>query len=65
MRLSDKELNFIATVGNNKGCMNLKGGNPEHQGEAAADRWPLLPELADIGKRWNIRPEQDLIHTHE
>ena len=64
-RLSDKELNFIAAIGNNKGCMSLKGGNPEHQGEAAADRWPLSPELADVGKRWNIRPEHDLICTHE
>jgi aryl-alcohol dehydrogenase-like predicted oxidoreductase len=64
VRLSDKEMNFIAAVGNNKGCMTLKGGNPEHQGEAGADRWPLSPELADVGKRWNITPEQDLVCTH-
>ena len=64
LRLSDKELSFIADVGNNKGCMSLKGGNPEHQGDAAADRWPLSVELAEVGKRWNIKPEQDLVCTH-
>jgi aryl-alcohol dehydrogenase-like predicted oxidoreductase len=60
VRLSDKELDFIATVGNNKGCMSLKGGNPEHQGEAVADRWPLSPALVQVGKRWQIS-EQDLV----
>jgi aryl-alcohol dehydrogenase-like predicted oxidoreductase len=63
--LSDKELNFIAAVGNNKGCMTLKGGSPEHTGEALADRWPLSPQLVDVGKRWQISPEQDLVCTHE
>ena len=65
VRLSDKEMSYIAAIGNNKGCMNLKGGNPEHQSEGGADRWPLLPELVEIGKRWNIRPEQDLVCTHD
>ena len=64
VRLSDKELSAIATVGNNKGCMTLKGGNPEHEGEPGADRWPLSSELAEVGKRWNIKPEQDLVCTH-
>ena len=65
VRLSDKELDFVASVGNNKGCMTLKGGNPEHQGDASADRWPLSPELAAVGERWQISPEQDLVCTHE
>ena len=64
VHLSDKELDFIATIGNNKGCMTLKGGNPEHEGDAAADRWPLSPELVAVAKRWNIDPEQDLVCTH-
>ncbi|HTD86632.1 MAG TPA: aldo/keto reductase [Candidatus Binatia bacterium] len=64
VRLSDKEMNFIAAVGNNRGCMTLKGGNPEHEGEAAADRWPLSADLAEVGKRWNINPGQDLVCTH-
>jgi aryl-alcohol dehydrogenase-like predicted oxidoreductase len=64
LRLSDKELNFIAAVGNNKGCMSLKGGNPEHQGEPAADRWPLSAELVEVARRWQIDPAQDLVCTH-
>ncbi|HKQ39162.1 MAG TPA: aldo/keto reductase [Verrucomicrobiae bacterium] len=63
-RLSDKELNFIAAIGDNKGCMTLKGGNPEHQDDATADRWPLSAELADVGERWSIKPEHDLVCTH-
>lgn len=64
VRLSEKEMNFIASVGDNKGCMTLKGGNPEHQGEATADRWPLSPELAEVAQRWKINPKEDLACTH-
>ena len=38
--LSAEDIERITRIGDNKGCMALKGGNPEHQGEAAADRWP-------------------------
>lgn len=65
VRLSDKELNSIAAVGNNKGCMSLKGGNLEHAGEPLADRWPLVPELLEVAGRWDIDPAQDLVCTHE
>jgi aryl-alcohol dehydrogenase-like predicted oxidoreductase len=64
VRLSDKELNFIAEVGNNKGCMTLKGGNPEHEGEPAADRWSIQPELIEVARKWKIDPAQDLACTH-
>ena len=63
-RLSDKELSFIAGVGDNKGCMTLKGGNPEHEGEVGADRWPLNAELAEVAQRWKIDPARDLACTH-
>lgn len=65
LRLSDKEMNLIAAIGGNKGCMNLKGANPGHEGEVQADRWPLSPELAEVAHRWNIKPDEDLICTHD
>jgi hypothetical protein len=42
----------------------LKGANPEHEGEERPDRWPLSPELAEVGTRWGIDPERDLVATH-
>jgi len=51
-------------IGNNKGCMALKGGNPEHQGDALPDRWPLNGDLLAVAKRWKIAPEEDLICSH-
>ena len=62
--LSADECAFIAEVGNNKGCMELKGGNRAHTGEPVADRWGLTPDLEAAGKRWGIDPDADLACTH-
>jgi hypothetical protein len=62
--LSEDELRTIAAIGNNKGCMSLKGGNPEHSGDALPDRWQLNPDLLDVAARWKIQPGQDLVCTH-
>ena len=64
LHLSAQEVEEIAALGNNKGCMTLKGGNPEHQGEALPDRWELSAELEAVASRWDISPAQDLICTH-
>ncbi len=59
--LTAEECDFIARVGNNKGCMELKGGNPEFLGVAQADRWPLNPDLESVATRWGIEPRRDLV----
>jgi aryl-alcohol dehydrogenase-like predicted oxidoreductase len=64
IRLSPEELQEMFQIGNNKGCMSLKGANPEHAGENLPDRWTVTPDLADIGRRWGIAPERDLVCTH-
>jgi aryl-alcohol dehydrogenase-like predicted oxidoreductase len=64
VKLSSEELEQMVEIGNNKGCMALKGGNPEHEGEALPDRWSISPELEKIGKRWGVTPERDLVCTH-
>ena len=49
-----EEMEEIASIGNNQGCMELKGGNPAHSGEALPDRWLLenLPApLLRVGPR--------------
>ena len=50
----------IRAIGDNTGCMALKGGVPDHEGDERPDRWALTPELSAVGERWGIEPERDL-----
>ena len=36
--------------------MTLKGGVPDHEGDALPDRWTLDGDLEAIGARWDIAP---------
>ena len=64
LRLSDEDVAAIRAIGNNTGCMALKGANPQHEGEERPDRWQLTSDLAEVGTRWGIDPARDLIATH-
>lgn len=59
---TEEDMATIARVGDNRGCMTLKGASPEHDSERA-DVWPLSEELASIGARWGVDPERDLVKT--
>jgi aryl-alcohol dehydrogenase-like predicted oxidoreductase len=61
-RLSADEVEEIRAIGDNAGCMALKGATPDHHGEERPDRWPVTPELAAVAAEWGIDPEQDLRH---
>ena len=52
--LTDADLAEIREVGDNTGCMALKGGSPEYDDAPVADRWPLDAELAEVAGRWSI-----------
>ena len=58
--LGEDEIAEIRSIGDNSGCMALKGANPEHEGDERPDRWPLDDELAAVGERWGIDPSRDL-----
>ena len=60
-RLSEEEVAEIRAIGDNAGCMALKGASLEHEGEERPDRWPVSDELAAVGSRWGIDPERDLV----
>jgi len=62
-RLGEDDVEEIRAIGDNTGCMALKGASPEHEGEERPDRWPLSPELAEVGTRWGIDPERDLVSS--
>jgi aryl-alcohol dehydrogenase-like predicted oxidoreductase len=59
--LSEHELAAIDAVGDNTGCMALKGASPAHEGEPRADAWPLDDALRSTAARWGIAPERDLV----
>ena len=60
-RLGAEDVAEIRAIGDNTGSMNLKGASPEHEGEERPDRWPLSDELTEVGTRWGIDPERDLV----
>ncbi|HEV3053968.1 MAG TPA: aldo/keto reductase [Solirubrobacteraceae bacterium] len=59
--LSADDLETIRTLGDNTGCMALKGASPRFEGEEQPDRWALEPRLLDVARRWRIEPERDLV----
>jgi aryl-alcohol dehydrogenase-like predicted oxidoreductase len=58
--LSDEEVAAIRAVGDNTGCMALKGASPAHEGEPQPDRWGMDDDLAALAERWAIDPKRDL-----
>jgi aryl-alcohol dehydrogenase-like predicted oxidoreductase len=59
-RLSEGDVDEIRSIGDNTGCMALKGATPDHAGEERPDRWPVSAELAEVAGRWEIDPDRDL-----
>jgi aryl-alcohol dehydrogenase-like predicted oxidoreductase len=62
--LSPHEVDEIRALGDNTGCMALKGASPAHTGEERADAWGLDEALGDVAARWGITPERDLALIH-
>ena len=61
VRLTPEEVDEIRAIGDNTGCMALKGGVPDHEGPGLPDRWEVTADLAEVGARWGIDPERDLV----
>jgi aryl-alcohol dehydrogenase-like predicted oxidoreductase len=61
--LAADEIEAIRAIGDNTGRMALKGASPTFEGEEKPDAWALSPELAEVGGRWGIDPERDLVLT--
>lgn len=62
--LTQDECEFIGKIGDNRGCMQLKGANRSHTTTPEADRWGLTADLEAVGKRWGIDPDHDLAFAH-
>jgi aryl-alcohol dehydrogenase-like predicted oxidoreductase len=59
--LSAADVEEIRAIGDNSGCMVLKGASPDHAGEDRADAWGLDARLEAVAQRWSIEPERDLV----
>ena len=59
-QLSAEEVRAIRAIGENAGCMALKGASIEHEGSPRPDRWGLDSELLAVAGRWGIDPERQL-----
>ena len=64
VELSQEEVDLISRLGDNRGCMALKGANRSHTTDPEADRWGLSPDLEAVGKQWGIDPDRDLVLAH-
>jgi aryl-alcohol dehydrogenase-like predicted oxidoreductase len=60
LRLTSADVETLRAIGDNTGCMALKGASPEHDGEERPDRWALDQHLEDVARRWQIEPRRDL-----
>jgi len=58
--LSEAEVAELRAIGDNTGCMALKGATPDYEGDPLADRWAMTGELQALAARWDIAPERDL-----
>ena len=55
IRLSEAEVKEIAAIGDNTGCMTLKGASERHLGqEPRPDEWPVREELLASASRWGL-----------
>ena len=57
--LSEDDVRAIRAIGDNTGCMALKGASAEYEGPPLPDRWEL-GELSAVAARWAIDPQRDL-----
>jgi aryl-alcohol dehydrogenase-like predicted oxidoreductase len=60
LRLSREDVDAIRSLGDNTGCMALKGASPEHSGAPRPDRWELNEQLQEVARRWGLDPDRDL-----
>lgn len=53
--LTAEEVEAIRQIGDNTGCMTLKGASQRHEGQdPRADEWPMRPDLLDLATRWSL-----------
>jgi len=53
--LSAEEIKTMTEIGDNTGCMKLKGASERHLGQdARPDEWAIREDLLDVSKAWGL-----------
>lgn len=54
VRFTAAEVEEIRAIGDNTGCMTLKGASKRHETSQRADEWPMREDLLEVARRWNL-----------
>jgi len=54
LRLSPQEVEAVRLIGDNTGCMALKGASHRHTTSERPDEWPMRPELLELAARHGL-----------
>jgi aryl-alcohol dehydrogenase-like predicted oxidoreductase len=57
VRLSEEEIEEVRRIGDNTGCMSLKGASKRHETSERPDEWPMRPELLELAERHGLGQE--------
>lgn len=54
VRLSDEDLALVLEIGDNTGCMSLKGASKRHEVSERPDEWPMREDLLVVAEKHNL-----------
>jgi aryl-alcohol dehydrogenase-like predicted oxidoreductase len=54
LRLSAEEVEAIRQIGDNTGCMTLKGASKRHETSERPDEWPMREDLLELAGRYGL-----------
>jgi aryl-alcohol dehydrogenase-like predicted oxidoreductase len=57
VRFTNEEVEMIRQIGDNTGCMSLKGASKRHETSERPDEWPMRDDLVEIANRYGLGTE--------
>lgn len=57
IRLTAEEVEAVRQIGDNTGCMKLKGASSRHSVSERCDEWPMRPELLALAESYGVGTE--------
>jgi aryl-alcohol dehydrogenase-like predicted oxidoreductase len=55
--LTAEEVEAVRAIGDNTGCMALKGASKRHETSERPDEWPMREELVELAERYDLGTE--------
>jgi aryl-alcohol dehydrogenase-like predicted oxidoreductase len=54
VRLTPEEVEWVRQIGDNTGCMTLKGASQRHTTSTRPDEWPMRTDLLELAERHGL-----------